>query len=312
MTEPCTCPVIDCPNEDLYETYSLQDDIYPVLLICPSGFPCDIPDVPVLYLVCCDGSVVSGVVPPMATRTDRINVYKSLVAKCAKQSNCPKRRDGAYWLYLNEEQCCTKYCPDGSPFRYCVPRGTVSGFSQDEADAIARNIACEQANLNRVCMGVKDNICCVNTAMNAEVVASTDVPGAFQWTMVGGTLPAGVTFNSANSITKKIHISGTPTIGGNYTITVRCQSLVTGSYMERSVVLSVIEITPAVMPSASIGVPYAEAIVVIGIPPGMTPTYYITSGTLPTGLDLYPGGEIIGTPTGNIPATFTLKVSIWA
>lgn len=311
MTEPCTCPVIDCPTEDLYDIYSLQDEVYPFLIVCPSDYPCDLPFSGPIYLACCDGSVLKRDIPEGSSRAKAVSIFQSMLAECARRGSCGSKVNDKYTLFFNDEQCCTKYCPDGSPFVYCIARARVVGFTKDMSDEIARSLACQQASLNRICLGVKDNICCVDTAMDAEITATNLSGGQFLWFMVGGTLPPGMTFNSPPSVTRKLHISGTPTVGGNYTVTVRCQSLATGAYMQRDVVLSVIEITPATLPGAEIGVPYVEAIVVIGIPPGMTPTYSISSGSLPTGLDLYPGGEIIGTPTAGIPATFTLKVSIW-
>src|SRR5574340_431644 len=43
---------------------------------------------------------------------------------------------------FNNQESCTSYCPDGLPFSYTVPAGTISALNQATANEIAQSFAC--------------------------------------------------------------------------------------------------------------------------------------------------------------------------
>ena len=68
-----------------------------------------------------------------------------------------------------------------------------------------------------------------------------------------------------------------------------------------------IDFTPATLPNGTIGVPYSQTFTGSG---GTAPySFSVTSGTLPAGLTLSPGGVISGTPTTAGPAAFTIRAT---
>lgn len=111
------------------------------------------------------------------------------------------------------------------------------------------------------------------------------------YTVVAGQLPAGLVLDAATGA-----ISGTPTTGGPYDVTIRATNSV-GSVSQRLVgnVFGLpIFVDDQVAPFLA-GLPFSDGVFAIGTP---TPTYSITDGALPTGISLDPDtGAIVGTPT---------------
>jgi putative cofactor-binding repeat protein len=138
-------------------------------------------------------------------------------------------------------------------------------------------------------------------AAGTFTVTATGAP-APTWTETG-TLPTGVTFNTATGI-----LSGTPTVGGAYPITITAQNGVTPN-ASHNVTLTVNfapTITSANNTTFTVGTAGTFAPTATGTP---APTWS-ESGTLPAGVTFNVAtGVLAGTPTvgGTYPITFTAQ-----
>ncbi len=128
--------------------------------------------------------------------------------------------------------------------------------------------------------------------------------GPYIWTITAGTLPAGVTLDSASGL-----LSGTPTAAGtsNFTVTV---TDVNGAAASETTSITVIA-APAVAftpPPGEVGVAYTAQPTASG---GTSPyTWTVSAGTLPAGLAIDPGtGAITGTPTAASAASVTIRAT---
>ncbi len=129
--------------------------------------------------------------------------------------------------------------------------------------------------------------------------------GPYTFTVVSGTLPAGLTLGSNGTIT------GTATTAGSYPVTLRITDS-TGASATTAVTFVVkaaspITITTSVLPTAATGSMFTYTLVASG---GTAPyTFTLASGsTLPAGLSLTTSGVLMGTPTANGNSTFTVNV----
>jgi len=144
----------------------------------------------------------------------------------------------------------------------------------------------------------------------SATLQSTGGSGTTTWSMIGGALPAGVTFG-ANGV-----ISGTPSSVGTFTISVRATDANSASNTATAVVTLVVtasaftaSIPPA--PAGRIGLPYrfagASTTGAVGVV-----TWTVASGALPVGIGLdVATGVIAGTPTtsGSFTAVVQAKDS---
>lgn len=129
--------------------------------------------------------------------------------------------------FFNSPQECTATCADGLPFIFQVPAGAFSGTSQAAADTAAKSYACAQAQARIICLSaLTPPTFTVNTAYSGTITAtgaSLAGPGQVNlWELVAGVLPTGLTFNGGLTQASSATITGTPTVGGVYTFTVRC------------------------------------------------------------------------------------------
>ena len=121
------------------------------------------------------------------------------------------------------------------------------------------------------------------------------------FSIVSGTLPAGLT------LTENGEITGTPTETGTYNFTVRVENA--AGYVDQEFVINVV--TEAVAPvietdilfNGSVGTDYDDKIEVSGT----QSTFSIVNGSLPSTLTLSDNGEITGTPTEANTYTFTVR-----
>ncbi|WP_260705973.1 beta strand repeat-containing protein [Edaphobacter flagellatus] len=145
----------------------------------------------------------------------------------------------------------------------------------------------------------------VGTPYSATLTASGG-SGALKWGIAGGSLPAGLTFNTSTGV-----ISGTPTAAGSATITLQ----VTDSSDVPLTVTSrqTIQINSGVVtlsiggnpPAGTVGVAYTTTLQATG---GTSPyVWSVISGNLPAGLSLSASGVISGTPTSSGSSVFTIQ-----
>ena len=143
---------------------------------------------------------------------------------------------------------------------------------------------------------------------NRAIAASGGI-GPYSYALTG-TLPAGVTFNTATGT-----LSGTPTATGNFVISVTATDTgasgaggpftVTGNYT-LAIAAPTITVSPAALPAATAGQAYSATLSAAG---AVGPyRYSLTSGALPTGITLSAAGQLAGTATASGSFAFTVGV----
>jgi len=128
----------------------------------------------------------------------------------------------------------------------------------------------------------------------------------YTWSVTSGALPAGLTMNSLTGL-----ISGTPSVGGDFTFTVKVTAALPAEAAQ-AFSISVddpLAITTSSLAPGDINLPYSQTLTATG---GSTPyLWQLVSGSLPNGLMLtgFNGGVITGTPTVTGMFNFTVKVT---
>lgn len=145
----------------------------------------------------------------------------------------------------------------------------------------------------------------VKGAAYNQTLTASGLASPITFAITSGTLPSGLTFNTATGV-----ISGTPTAGNGTgtSITVQATGLYgcQGTRTYTLQVCPVLDLAPTSPPVPVVGSLYSSTVTTTG---GSAPyTYSISSGTLPTGLALNTGtGEISGTATNTTSAAFTVR-----
>ncbi len=179
---------------------------------------------------------------------------------------------------------------------------------------------------NMTCGGVETGFSPLLTVQNSLAIRTASLPDGivgqpysltlaatggttpYTWSLLTGTLPPGLTLNSATGV-----ISGTPKQFGSYPPFTLKVSDSSPTPQVATLVLTInvdvgLVVNPATLPQGQIGTVYSQTLSVTG---GLAPyTLTIPTNTLPAGLSFNPAtGIISGTPTKIGPSTFTLTVA---
>ena len=142
----------------------------------------------------------------------------------------------------------------------------------------------------------------VGTAYSQTLNATGGV-GGNTWTVTSGSLPDGLTLAPAGTI------GGTPTTAGtaNFTVQVR-DSANTTATRPLSITIGgpALTVATTTLANGTTGTAYSQTLNATGGAGGNT--WSITSGSLPDGLTLAPGGTISGTPSTAGTSNFTVQV----
>ncbi|MGC1547045.1 MAG: putative Ig domain-containing protein, partial [Rhodanobacter sp.] len=137
----------------------------------------------------------------------------------------------------------------------------------------------------------------------SQTISASGGSGSYTFAVVSGTLPNGVSLSSAGTL------SGTPTEGGSFPITVTAtdSNTNTGSQTYTLTVNNAgLSITPTTLSAGTDGVSYSQNLAGNG---GTAPyTFSISSGALPAGVTLSSTGTLSGTPSQVGTANFVLTV----
>jgi hypothetical protein len=143
----------------------------------------------------------------------------------------------------------------------------------------------------------------VGSAYSQTLTASGGI-ASYTWAVTSGTLPAGLTLNATTGV-----LSGTPTTsnaaGTSITITTTDSLNCPGTRTYTLQVCPVVTLSPATLPTPTVGTAYSQTITASG---GAAPyTYALASGSLPAWATLSSAGLLTGTPTSTTAATFTVR-----
>jgi len=145
----------------------------------------------------------------------------------------------------------------------------------------------------------------VHTFYNATLTA-TGGKAPYSWSLTQGSLPAGLTLNSAVGT-----ISGTPTAAGTSSFTVQARDSQTTPETAQANLSIAITNPPVVsttqLPNGTAGMAYQTTLAATGGSPAYT--WSLVSGNLPPGLTLSSSGTISGTPTAAGAWSFKVQVT---
>lgn len=137
-----------------------------------------------------------------------------------------------------------------------------------------------------------------------QTLSSSNGTAPYTYAPVSGSLPPGVSFSSAGVF------SGTPSSNGTYNLSIRStdQYGATGTVSYTiSVAPPTIAVSPPTLPNGTYATAYSQAITASG--GNGSYSFAVSSGGLPSGLSLAPGGTLSGTPTASGNYSFSVTAT---
>ena len=142
-----------------------------------------------------------------------------------------------------------------------------------------------------------------NKSGYTQTIAKTGGTGASTFSVSAGTVPTGLTLSAGGVL------SGTPTIANTFNFTITATDTVgaTASQAYTVVIAPAIVVSPATLPNGLVSQAYSQTITNTGGTGAVT--FSVSSGTIPNGLTLTPGGLLSGTPTTANTFNFTITAT---
>lgn len=196
-------------------------------------------------------------------------------------------------LFYNSEQRCYWTCPDGTLVSQAVLPGLFTSTTQEMADRIAYQYACQLVARLRVCLSSLPANACMDGEYD-EFITATLGPAAvapMHFTLVAGMLPSGINLSdAAPAFPTSASLFGTPTTPGNFPFTIQAVP-VTGCTIQKNFTINVLGILNAgALANAVAGAAYNENLLGAG---GTGPyTFSADTANLPSWLTLDTDGTL--------------------
>ena len=130
------------------------------------------------------------------------------------------------------------------------------------------------------------------------------------WTLVSGSLPAGLQMSPFKGVDSQLDFPGTPTQSGTFNLTVQAQdkNFQYQATMPLTILPAALSLKDGLMQVGVVGRSFDHTVTITGGAPPYT--FTLTSGSLPPGLQLNPQtGEITGTPQAPGLSQFTINLT---
>lgn len=192
--------------------------------------------------------------------------------------------------YFNHFQECSAWCPSGKIFVGEQAPFTVIGKTQDDADAIAKVMACAKAQKDRVCfVPLTTGPFCLGQHIDIPVVVANGTGQHMDLSMPKGVPGLGFKQTGAN----RASLSGNPTEVGEYDVEFMAVSP-DGLATKDTFKVKVWGFT-TFNPTLVVGVSSAFSWAASG--PAKSPFLFSSPDTMPPGLTLHSDGTLTGIPT---------------